>query len=273
MVDRGAKYLLLLSRSGASTAGAQALLRDLENCGVKYHTPKCDISNAVQLQHVLDSCRTILPPIRGCIQASLVLRDSTFDNMAYQDWVVPFPSKVSGSWNPHGLLPRNMAHFILLSSGVGILGNRVQASFAAANTYQDALAHNRLQKAESALSLDLPLLGETGSLSVTKEAADRLTAGAKIGTMMPEELHALLDRYSNPANPPASDAYAQPILGIITPVDLKAKGLLPTNTCTSRRGGQSGTFHRKLRHLVPSMRPTTSLHCSWLRVCKRRQAV
>lgn len=74
LVDRGARNLLLLSRSGAATAVAQALIQELDERGVKTSAPKCDISDSDDLQRAVDSCMTEMPPIKGCVQASLVLQ-------------------------------------------------------------------------------------------------------------------------------------------------------------------------------------------------------
>lgn len=144
--------------------------------------------------------------------------------MTYEDWKVPIAAKVHGSWNLHQVLPSGMQLFVMLSSSVGILGNHGQANYAAANTYQDALARHRISLGESALSIDLPLMSETDSFSVTKEAAERLEAGAKIATMAPKELHALMDYYCDPSERSISHTNCQPILGIITPTELRARG-------------------------------------------------
>lgn len=81
MVSRGAKNLVLLSRSGARGPKAIALLRNLEAEGARVETPACDMADASAMKFVLDRCAETMPPIMGCIQASMVLRVSH----------VPFP--------------------------------------------------------------------------------------------------------------------------------------------------------------------------------------
>jgi phthiocerol/phenolphthiocerol synthesis type-I polyketide synthase C len=71
MFSKGAKHLILVSRSGAASAAAQnavASLRD-EGCDVK--ALACDVSNKDQLQQVLNQCSDL--PIKGCIQGAMVL--------------------------------------------------------------------------------------------------------------------------------------------------------------------------------------------------------
>ena len=53
------------------------------------------------------------------------------ENMSYNDFQLAFKPKVQGSWNLHELLPRDLDHFVMLSSATGVLGNRSQANYAA----------------------------------------------------------------------------------------------------------------------------------------------
>ena len=73
MVNRNAKNLILLSRSGAISHSAQNLLEELESRGINVATPKCDISKLEMLVAALKECNKIMPPIKGCIQAAMAL--------------------------------------------------------------------------------------------------------------------------------------------------------------------------------------------------------
>ena len=74
MASRGARNLLLLSRSGAKSSVAKALVSDLETQGVCVVTPEVDIGNIDDLKHTLNDVAEFLPPVRGCIQATVILR-------------------------------------------------------------------------------------------------------------------------------------------------------------------------------------------------------
>ena len=77
MVRFGAKHLILLSRSGPRKEELE-FIRKLRNQGVQVHAPPCDTSYSSQLKSVLDQCSHMLP-IRGCIQAAVVLEVSRSD--------------------------------------------------------------------------------------------------------------------------------------------------------------------------------------------------
>lgn len=75
MVNRGARNLILLSRSGPHSEPAKTTIRDLEQLGAKVYTPSCDITNRLSLQDVLQQFQD-MPAIRGCIQAAGALKVS-----------------------------------------------------------------------------------------------------------------------------------------------------------------------------------------------------
>ncbi|KAF3055049.1 Lovastatin diketide synthase LovF [Daldinia childiae] len=225
MVDRGARNLILLSRSGVKSQEAKNLIRYLEGRQICVVTPAVDISNLVALKHVLKPLEKTMPPIRGCIQATVALRDNLFPNMTYCDWIVGTNSKAKGSWNLHSVLPCGLDFFVLFASLNGILGGRAQANYAAGNTFKDALAHYRISLGEKAISIDLGLMASEG---IVAENADLLASMRRIGHLMDinqEELIALLDYYCDSALPILSHDKAQILVGLETPGAIRAKGI------------------------------------------------
>lgn len=74
MANKGAKYLVLLSRLGPVTEAATSLLTKLRDMGVSVEVPKCDITYSDQLRKVISQFSKTFPPIKGCIQATMVLK-------------------------------------------------------------------------------------------------------------------------------------------------------------------------------------------------------
>lgn len=74
MVARGARNLVVLSRRGAADDAAKALVDEVQAGGAKIITPCCDITDLQSLQQVLGKALEGLPAVKGCIQASTVLR-------------------------------------------------------------------------------------------------------------------------------------------------------------------------------------------------------
>lgn len=74
----GATSIIILSRSGMDAAGAANTIEDLrkDKPNVSITVRKCDVADASALAAVLDECSKILPPIRGVVQAAMVLQVS-----------------------------------------------------------------------------------------------------------------------------------------------------------------------------------------------------
>ncbi|KAL4909664.1 hypothetical protein BDW74DRAFT_42311 [Aspergillus multicolor] len=200
LADRGARYLLLLSRSGSKSPEAQQLVHDLGCRGVRALTPSCDIAVPESLQSTLDECKLQgMPPIKGCIQAAMVLRDALFEAMPYPSWAESLAPKVQGSWNLHQLLPAGMDFFIMLASISGVSGTKGQANYAAGNTFQDALAAYRVGLGEKATSLDLGVVGFTGAVVDDVQLQKRHLMDSPMTPITEPEIHALLDVYCSPS--------------------------------------------------------------------------
>ncbi|KAA8905059.1 fatty acid synthase S-acetyltransferase [Sphaerosporella brunnea] len=224
MASRKAKNLILLSRSGAQSDASKALVAELEASGVKIAAPKCDVSDEETLAAVIKECSKDMPPIKGCIQGSMVLRDSIFENMSLKDFDAAIKPKVQGSWNLHSLLPKDLDFFVLLSSASGVTGNRGQGNYCIGNAYQDALARHRTSLGLKAIALDLGMILSVGFAAENQEVMDNLKAAGFIG-IREEEFLAMLDYHCNPNLPVTSPLKSQVVTGMETPAALKAKGI------------------------------------------------
>ena len=224
MVSRGARHFLVLSRQGAASEEAKVFVQEILAEGIDIQTPACDISNTLSLGEVLRNAKATMPPIRGCIQSAMALRDSLFENMTAEDWETATKPKIQGSWNLHMQLPCDLDFFILLSSISGIIGSGGQSNYAAGNTYQDALAHCRHARGEKAVALDLSAMGEEGFLRNNSDLMKQFLGIKQVIPMSQRELFAILDYYCNPALA-LEDCPSQVILGLELPADVRQRGL------------------------------------------------
>jgi short-subunit dehydrogenase len=71
MVDRNAKNLVLLSRSGPRNDTARAFLEELRAKDVRVEAPPCDVTDEKAVRRVIEEL-SAMPPIKGCIQGSMV---------------------------------------------------------------------------------------------------------------------------------------------------------------------------------------------------------
>jgi len=221
--ERNAKNLLLLSLSGPQSEDAIRTITDLRRAGARVEAHECDITNLPLLRTVLGRFENNMPPIGGCIQASMVLRDSLFSNMSHADWRASTDPKTAGSWNLHTVLPKGLEFFVLLASVAGVLGSAGQSNYAAGNTYMDSLAHYRVAQGEKAIALDLGVMLENGFLASKEALRKRILAGGFLTGVSPSEFFAILDKYCNPHQDILSIDESQLIIGLAPPSKILKK--------------------------------------------------
>ena len=76
MVGRGARNLLLLSRSGGKGAETQEFLNHLRGEGVNAEVRACNVADEESVRAAIEDAASHMPSIKGCIQAAMVLQVS-----------------------------------------------------------------------------------------------------------------------------------------------------------------------------------------------------
>jgi aryl carrier-like protein len=89
-----------------------------------------------------------------------------FENMSLDDFTAVASSKVEGTWNLHNtLIDSPLDFFIALSSVAGIIGNRGQAAYSAANVFLDGFMQYRQSLGLPGTSIDLAAVSDVGYLA------------------------------------------------------------------------------------------------------------
>ncbi|OTA97786.1 hypothetical protein M434DRAFT_26522 [Hypoxylon sp. CO27-5] len=228
MVSKGVKNLVLLSRTGPKSSHSVSFIQSLEKRGVNIYAPQCDIADVTSLGSTLDYCRLHMPPIKGCIQAAMNIKDSMFENMSYESWIESLKPKIQGSWNLHEQLPRGLDFFIMFSSISGIIGSQGQANYAVGNTFQDGLAKYRLSRGEKAISLDLGILANDGYVAENQGVLLRFLKIKQMLPMAEAEVLSLLEHFCDKSLP-LDPSRSQVVLGLDLPANIMSQGLEPAN--------------------------------------------
>ncbi|KAK8059864.1 hypothetical protein PG996_009794 [Apiospora saccharicola] len=191
LAEKGAKHIVLLSRSAASSEDNKAYAADLEKTyETKTYAFDCNVGDKAALQSVLDQTHN-LPPIRGCVTGAMVLHDTLFDKMTADHVRTTVGPKVHGTWNLHELLPRDLDFFVMLSSLAGVMGHRGQGNYGAGNIFQDYFASYRRSQGLRAMTIDIGYLLSVGFVAEHDEYVDHVKAmGLKV--MRNSDLHGLL---------------------------------------------------------------------------------
>lgn len=143
LVQQGARHLLLMGR-GDAVGPTRAAIDVLERSGAEVVVARADVAQEEQVASVLAQISDSMPPLRGIIHAAGILDDSLLLNLDRERFAAVMAPKVQGAWNLHALtLNKQLDFFVLFSSVASVLGSPGQGSYAAANAFLDALAHQR----------------------------------------------------------------------------------------------------------------------------------
>src|SRR5947199_326954 len=102
MVDRGARHLVLLGRSGPS-ATALGVVSQLEECGAQVTVVQADVSREQDVAKVLAEIGVTMPPLRGIVHCAGLLDDGVLLRQEWARFASVMAAKVSGAWNLHVL--------------------------------------------------------------------------------------------------------------------------------------------------------------------------
>ncbi|KAF9894653.1 hypothetical protein FE257_006541 [Aspergillus nanangensis] len=166
---RGARSIVTLSRSGASSPKAAGTIQACQKLGCDMTVVKGDVTS---LDAVKDAIAQSPLPVCGIIHGAMVLRDTPYELMdahAYRSCIAP---KVQGAWNLHHAsvqLRLELDFFTLLSSISGVVGQRGQANYAAANCFLDSFAAYRQSLGLPGLALDLGAVLDIGVITENPE--------------------------------------------------------------------------------------------------------
>lgn len=193
LAKNGAKHIAFISRSGDAKPEAKKTLADLKNQGAHPTSYACDITDYESLKAVIQQMSSECPPIKGVVQAAMVLNDLYFDDMEYEPWTATARPKIQGSLNLHNLMPKDLDFFVMLASISGIIGNGSQSNYAAGNVFQDGLAHWRRAQGLPACSLDLTMMSGIGWVAENVELGEEYKADFMRLAMEPEELYCIFE--------------------------------------------------------------------------------
>ncbi len=141
--ERGARNLLLASRTGLEAEGAGELLAELRALGCDARVAACDVTDRSELAAMIDSIAAE-HPLCAVIHTAGVLEDGLLESLTEEQLERVMRPKVNAALYLHELTEGlELAEFVMFSSLAGLIGGAGQANYAAANAFLDALAQYR----------------------------------------------------------------------------------------------------------------------------------
>ncbi|KAL8848098.1 MAG: hypothetical protein Q9221_006855 [Calogaya cf. arnoldii] len=192
MSAHGARNILLLTRRNLSGPERSKLEVQLGSFGTHVRIETCDVADTTAVQCVANRCRQTMPPVRGVIQAAMILQDRILEQMTAENFQAAIRPKVDGTLNlSEAFEGPSLDFFIMLSSVSNILGGISQANYAAGNAFQDEFARSRRDSKTYYLSLSLGLVGDSEIIRRNPELQKNAVQGGAIPLELQQFLRVL----------------------------------------------------------------------------------
>jgi NAD(P)-dependent dehydrogenase (short-subunit alcohol dehydrogenase family) len=163
LAERGVPRVALVSRSGAGASGVSERAARLATEGTSVVVLACDTAQRAELAGLLDWLDGGGTAVRSVFHASGVAPAGVLQEATVADLETVALAKSFAAGHLDALTEdRELDAFVLFSSGAAIWGSRLQAAYAAANAYLDALAGHRFARGLPATSVSWGLWGGGG---------------------------------------------------------------------------------------------------------------
>jgi acyl transferase domain-containing protein/acyl carrier protein len=211
--EKGARQIVLTSRTG-TTPGVRQYLEKLDREGdganekgnVNIVVIKADVSDARQVERLIDRINRTMPALKGIIHAAGVLADRMINEQNWENFARVLKPKVNGAWNLH-LYTRHLSlnFFILFSSAASLLGNPGQSSYGAANAFLDAFAAYRKTLGLTGLSINWGPWGTAG-MATSKVSIKKNLNQQGFSELKPGDAVPLMEKFLQAPHPGAQIA-------------------------------------------------------------------
>jgi acyl transferase domain-containing protein len=154
LAGRGAPRLVLTSRSGPEAATAATLAAELATAGVRAEVISCDAGDDAALTAAVDRIGADGPPLTTVMHAAGLGQATALDRTSVDELATVVAAKTAGAASLDRVTAGlDLDAFVLFSSISATWGSGLQAGYAAANTFLDALAENRRDRGLPATSV------------------------------------------------------------------------------------------------------------------------
>ncbi|QMU77447.1 SDR family NAD(P)-dependent oxidoreductase [Streptacidiphilus sp. PB12-B1b] len=229
--EHGVRRLLLVSRSGPTADGADALRAELEALGADVRIAACDAADRDALAELLAGVPAE-HPLTAVVHTAGALDDGVVTALTPERVDSVLRPKVDAAWNLHRLTrTHDLAAFVLFSSAAGTFGGPGQANYAAANAFLDALAQQRRAEGLPGQSLAWTLWDQRSGLTAHLDDAD-------------------VRRVARSGMPPLSTDQGLALFDAALAADPAALVLMRLDTAALRARAATEELHPLLRGLV-----------------------
>lgn len=171
-------------------------IQRIESHGSRVKAVAVDVADEASLAKLLDELTSIgWPPVRGVVHAAGVVEPQLLLDLTSDQLDEVLRPKVAGTWALEKALAKTPLDFcVYFSSGAAVLGSPMLASYAAANSFLDAVAHDRRARGVAAISINWGFWDEVGMVARSQRDFGRGLAPQGMKTFTPAQGIAALQR-------------------------------------------------------------------------------
>uniref|UniRef100_A0A1A9Z5Z9 Fatty acid synthase n=1 Tax=Glossina pallidipes TaxID=7398 RepID=A0A1A9Z5Z9_GLOPL len=189
LVFRGAKHIVLNSRSGLRTGYQALMVRRWQEKGVKVLVDTSDVTNASGCKQLLTNANK-LATVGGIFSLAAVLRDDILENQTAKDFKTVCDPKVTATKlldQCSRSLCTSLDHFVCFSSVSCGRGNIGQSNYGLANSAMERICEARQASGFPGLAIQWGAIGDTGLVIETLGDNDTV-----IGGTLPQRMNSCL---------------------------------------------------------------------------------
>ncbi|XP_015113026.1 fatty acid synthase [Diachasma alloeum] len=203
LIFRGAKYLVLTSRSGIKSGYQRIRIKLWKNYGVKVTiiTGK-EASNKKDCEEIL-SIASKQAPVDAIYNLAVILKDSLLENQTVNSFEESFKAK---AWSTRNLdqfsriLCPELRHFVVFSSVSCGRGNVGQTNYGMSNSVMERICERRAAEGLPALAIQWGAIGDVGLVADMQDNDKDLVIGGTLQQRITSCLHEL-DGFLNQSSP------------------------------------------------------------------------
>ncbi|MCA0304281.1 MAG: SDR family NAD(P)-dependent oxidoreductase, partial [Proteobacteria bacterium] len=165
LVARGARRLVLASRSGTLAPEARPHVEALQAVGASIDIVRLDVTDAAAVRDLVESLAAT-GPLKGIVQAAMVLDDRRLADMDQAAIERVLQPKIDGAQAVAAAIEGHAIDYLLLySSATTLLGNPGQFNYVAANGWLEGLAAGLQRRGVAALAVAWGGIADAGWLA------------------------------------------------------------------------------------------------------------
>ncbi|MGD9883752.1 MAG: SDR family NAD(P)-dependent oxidoreductase, partial [Reyranella sp.] len=165
LVDRGARHVVLVGRSGRLSDPALERIESLRRTGAEVEIATADVADKPALQRLLRTAST-RQPIRGIVHAAMAIDDRLIERMDQAAMELALRPKIGGALTLAEVVSDLPLDYLLFySSATTLFGNPGQFNYVAGNAFMEGVARRLRAQGQPAIAVSWGGIEDAGYLS------------------------------------------------------------------------------------------------------------